>query len=151
MNAMANVFSVLCVAAIVGCAPERIASNARSMPVASSQAKRDSAYIAMCEHWPSASIRLYGCDAAGYSSRSQPLIIVDGKQLPSDSVGRGKMKRERALAALDPSRIKGIEVFGRNDPGMLFKYGNAGRNGVIVITMLDSRAKQPASQQPNTR
>jgi hypothetical protein len=151
MNAMAKLFSVLCVAAMVGCVPERIASVVRPMPIASSQAKSDSVDVAMCEHWPSSSIRLYGCDATGYSNRSQALIIVDGKQLPTDSVGRGKTKRERALAALDPSRVKLIEVFGRNDPGMLSKYGHAGRNGVIVITMLDSRAKQPSSQQPNTR
>jgi hypothetical protein len=151
MNAMAKVFSTLCVAAIVGCAPERIASNARPMLVASSQAKRDSAYVAMCEHWPSASIRLYGYNATGYSNRAEPLIIVGGKALPTDSMGRGKAKRELALAALDPARIKGIEVFGRDDPGMLAKYGNAARNGVIVIVLLESRAKQAVSQQANTR
>jgi hypothetical protein len=148
---MAKAFSVLCVSAIVGCAPERIASVVRPMPIASSQARSDSAYVAMCEHWPGASIRLYGCDAMGYSNRSQALIIIDGKRLPTDSVGRGKIKRERVLAALDPSRVKLIEVFGRNDPGMLSRYGHAGRNGVIVITMLDSRAKRPSPQQLDTR
>jgi hypothetical protein len=148
---MAKVLSILCVAAIVGCAPERIVTDPRPITVAANQAKSDSAYVAMCEDWPGASIRLYGCNATGYRSRGEPLIIVGGNLLPTDTIGRGKVKRERALAALDPSRIKRIEAFGRDDPGMLAKYGNAARGGVIVITLLEIRAKQAVSQQPKTR
>lgn len=57
----------------------------------------------------------------GDSSQVNPLILVDGK----------KITREE-LKQIDPNMIDKMEVF--KDSMAIAKFGNAGKNGVIVIT-----------------
>ena len=148
---MARPAFILILAIVTGCAAERIASSPVQLPVVSTKAASDSAYVAMCEHHPGVKIRLYGCTAKGYRNSVQPLIVLNGKSLPTDTAGRGKLRREKIMAALDPSTIESIQVFKRGDVEMLAKYGSTARNGVIVITLFERGKTTRFSGQPNTR
>lgn len=62
---------------------------------------------------------LSGCYAPEPASCAKPLFVVDGKQLSDDRVD------------LNPGEIESVEVF--RGPLALQQYGEAARNGVVVI------------------
>lgn len=62
---------------------------------------------------------LSGCYAPEPASCAKPLFVVDGKQLADDRVD------------LNPGEIESVEVF--RGALALQQYGEAARNGVVVI------------------
>lgn len=62
------------------------------------------------------------------SHLDEPLIIVDGKEVPNG-----------IIANLDPNKIESISVL--KDKNAIEKYGEKGKNGVIVIITKDASKK----------
>ena len=143
-------FYLLGILLCCACAPERVVETGPSPRVGAEQrALSDSEYVAACEHRPGARLRLYGCKPRG--PQRIPLIIVDGHPLPTDTIGAGKLVRERFMAELNGNQIEQIEVITVGDSTARQAYGAAGQFGVIRITLGPAfRAISPQTQ-PNTR
>lgn len=62
------------------------------------------------------------------SHSDEPLIIVDGKEVPNG-----------IIADLDPNKIESISVL--KDEKAIEKYGEKGKNGVIVVITKDASKK----------
>ena len=102
-------FYLLGILLCCACAPERVVETGPSPRVGAEQrALSDSEYVAACEHRPGARLRLYGCKQRG--PQRIPLIIVDGHPLPTDTIGAGRLARERFMAELNGNQIEQIEV-----------------------------------------
>ena len=69
-------------------------------------------------------------------SKVTPLWIVDGEKMPAQKDGT----RNNSFLDIKPEEIKSISVF-KGDSALLL-YGEAGRNGVIVITTKNSRTRK---------
>jgi outer membrane receptor for ferrienterochelin and colicin len=67
-------------------------------------------------------------------SGSNPLFIIDGKVVPSAQIVRDSTQAIVSIESLDPSEIQSIDVL--KDVPAVEKYGEAGRNGVVVITTI---------------
>lgn len=108
------------------------------------QAADDSDYVASCQHRPGAPTRLYGC--AEWAHGVEPLYVVNGQMLPSDSVGPGRVAREAALATAMAGAFEILDVFQSGDSlGAMKRYGaDAARRGVFVITTPQPPPPAPA-------
>ena len=118
----------------LACTPEQVVETSSAPRMSSDQrALSDSEIVAACEHRTGARLRLYGCKQIG--PQRIPLFVVDGRVLPTDTIGPGKHLRERVLADLG-SQIENIEVLRANDSTAVRRYGKAVQFGVIEITLL---------------
>jgi hypothetical protein len=108
-----------------------------------SQAADDSDYVASCQHRPGAPARLYGC--AEWAHGVEPLYVLNGQMLPSDSLGPGRVAREAALATAMAGAFEILDVFQSGDSlAAMKRYGaDAARRGVFIIT-----TPQPPPQAP---
>jgi hypothetical protein len=108
-----------------------------------SQAADDSDYVASCQHRPGAPARLYGC--AEWAHGVEPLYVLNGQMLPSDSVGPGRVAREAALATAMAGAFEILDVFQSGDSlAAMKRYGaDAARRGVFILT-----TPQPPPQAP---
>ena len=132
------------------CTPEQVVETASvPQPTAEQRALSDSEYVAACEHRPGARFRLYGCKPVG--PQRIPLFIVDGWQLPTDTIGPGKLVRERFLAELNGNQVEMIEIIKANDSSARQRYGMAAQFGVIKITLRSAMRTALPQTQPNTR
>jgi hypothetical protein len=132
------------------CAPERLVEIGPAPQLsAEKRALADSEYVAACEHRPGARYRLYGCKAVG--PQRIPLFIVDGRPLPTDTIGPGKVVRERFMAELNGNHVEMIEVITANDSSAQQLYGMAAQFGVVKITLLPRFKTTSPRTQPNTR
>jgi len=75
---------------------------------------------------------------------------VDGRLLPTDTIGRGKDIREKAIADLKGSEVEEIKVVKPGDLAALQRYGAAAQFGV-EITLLPRFRKASSETHPNTR
>ena len=92
-----------------------------------------------------ATVRIRG--AASINGSSQPLYIVDGVPINSDTYGGGLVDDASTfspLADINPQDIESIEVL---KDGTASIYGSRASNGVIIITTKNGRkAKKPEVQ-----
>lgn len=92
-----------------------------------------------------ATVRIRG--AASINGSSQPLYIVDGVPINSDTYGGGLVDDASTfspLADINPQDIESIEVL---KDGTASIYGSRASNGVIIITTKNGRrAKRPEVQ-----
>ncbi|HEX5024018.1 MAG TPA: TonB-dependent receptor [Agriterribacter sp.] len=63
---------------------------------------------------------------------NEPLYVVDGVQIPGESVAFGAQSSSNPLAGLNPSDIQDIQVL--QGPSATAIYGSRATNGVILIT-----------------
>lgn len=61
-----------------------------------------------CAHKPGARLRLYGC--ALKESGPEPVYVIDGRELPTDTIGPGRLARESALAAIKLGDVHSVVV-----------------------------------------
>ena len=66
--------------------------------------------------------------------KPNPLWIVDGMKMPEDSVSKGKFLN------IDPNDIERISVV--KGDSALIRYGEAGKNGVIIVTTKKAKSKK---------
>jgi hypothetical protein len=130
-----------------GCASVAETSSGPTL-AAERQALSDSEYVAACEHRPGARFRLYGCKPIG--PQKIPLFIVDGRPLPTDTIGPGKVIRERVIAGLTGDQVEEIKVLKRDEVAAR-NYGAEAQFGVIMITLRPQFRKASSETHPNTR
>ena len=63
---------------------------------------------------------------------TEPLYVVDGVQIPGQSISFGATSSTNPLAGLNPSDIDDIQIL--QGPSATAIYGSRGTNGVILIT-----------------
>ena len=63
---------------------------------------------------------------------TEPLYVVDGVQIPGQSISFGATSSSNPLAGLNPSDIDDIQIL--QGPSATAIYGSRGTNGVILIT-----------------
>lgn len=62
-----------------------------------------------------------------------PLYVLDGKVLPAKvKAGKDSSQLVSPIDSIDPKTIDKVEVL--NGPSAIEKYGEAGKNGVVIIT-----------------
>ncbi len=66
------------------------------------------------------------------SGSNEPLYVVDGVQIPGQSVSFGSQSSSNPLAGLNPADIESIEVL--QGPSATAIYGSRGTNGVLLVT-----------------
>jgi TonB-dependent SusC/RagA subfamily outer membrane receptor len=67
---------------------------------------------------------------------SKPLFIVDGVKLSKEDTS-GNIDEDLKIEGIDPEDIQQIEVL--KDKKATDKYGEEGKNGVIIITTKDPK------------
>lgn len=75
----------------------------------------------------------------GNGIQTRPLIILDGIKLPKQEETTN-LDEDLTLEGIDPSDIKQIEVL--KDQKAVAKYGEEGKDGVVIITTKDPRKYQ---------
>jgi hypothetical protein len=68
----------------------------------------EQAFREACAHKPGARLRLYGC--ALKENGPEPVYVIDGRELPTDTTGPGRLERESALAAIKPGDVHSVVV-----------------------------------------
>ncbi|WP_224994384.1 TonB-dependent receptor [Cesiribacter sp. SM1] len=76
------------------------------------------------------SVNIRGVNSINGST--EPLYVIDGVQIPGQSVSFGATSSTNPLAGLNPADIESMEVL--QGPSATAVYGSRGTNGVIVIT-----------------
>ncbi|MCF0054591.1 TonB-dependent receptor [Dyadobacter sp. CY356] len=66
------------------------------------------------------------------SGSNEPLYVVDGVQIPGQSVSFGSQSSSNPLAGLNPADIESIEVL--QGPSATAIYGSRATNGVLIVT-----------------
>lgn len=69
-------------------------------------------------------------------NKTKPLFIVDGVKLSKEDTS-GNIDEDLTLDGIDPDDIQQIEVL--KDKQATDKYGEEGKNGVIIITTKDPK------------
>jgi TonB-dependent SusC/RagA subfamily outer membrane receptor len=69
-------------------------------------------------------------------NKTKPLFIVDGVKLSKEDTS-GNIDEDLTLDGIDPNDIQQIEVL--KDKQATDKYGEEGKNGVIIITTKDPK------------
>lgn len=73
-----------------------------------------------------------------------PIFVVDGKILPDKvKAAPDSTQMVSAIGSIDPNDIDKIEVL--NGPSAIEKFGEAGRNGVVLI--YTKKEKQPVNKK----
>jgi hypothetical protein len=85
-----------------------------------------------CSHRPGARMRLYGCKPEAFvSERGEPLYVIDGEALPTDTTGPRRLAREAKVRAL---RVEDIEeVTSIKADSAVVRFGATARFGAILI------------------
>lgn len=84
-----------------------------------------------CAHKPGARIRLYGC--ALKENGPEPVYVIDGRELPTDTTGPGRLARESALAAIKPGDVHSVVVMNA-DSARIQTGDGAARMRVLIRT-----------------
>lgn len=69
-------------------------------------------------------------------NKSKPLFILDGVKLSQEDTS-GNIEEDLTIDGIDPDDIQQIEVL--KDKKAIEKYGEEGKNGVIIITTKDPK------------
>ena len=82
------------------------------------------------------SVNIRGVNSINGSN--EPLYVVDGVQIPGQSVSYGAQSSSNPLAGLNPADIESIEVL--QGPSATAIYGSRATNGVLIITTKRGKA-----------
>jgi TonB-dependent starch-binding outer membrane protein SusC len=72
------------------------------------------------------------------NGNTEPLYVVDGVQIPGQSVSFGSLSSANPLSGLNPADIEDIQVL--QGPSATAIYGSRGTNGVMLITTKRGKA-----------
>jgi hypothetical protein len=85
-----------------------------------------------CNHKPGARMRLYGCKQDAFlSPRGEPLYLIDGEALPTDTTGPRRLAREATVRALRAEDIE--EITSINGDSAMARFGPTARFGAVLI------------------
>jgi len=96
------------------------------------QGRAAGVYITQNSGQPGGGISVNIRGVSSINGTSEPLYVIDGVQIPGQSVSYGSQSSSNPLAGLNPSDIESIEVL--QGPSATAIYGSRGTNGVILIT-----------------
>lgn len=112
-----------------------VADSARCAPGARSWTAQE--IHDMCAHKRGARMRLYGCTPEAFGRpRGEPLYLIDGAALPTDTIGPRRLAREATIRALRATDIEAITSLVPDSA--VTRYGRTARFGAILI-----RTKRP--------
>lgn len=86
---------------------------------------------------------VFAASAGQEIKTAKPLYVLDGVIMPSDSLYQLVEKngsKHSVLSAIDPNDIEQISVL--KGPDAVAKYGEKGKDGVILITTIKKRPKK---------
>ncbi len=82
------------------------------------------------------SVNIRGVNSINGSN--EPLYVIDGVQIPGESVNFGSASSSNPLAGINPTDIESIEVL--QGPSATAVYGSRATNGVLLITTKRGKA-----------
>jgi hypothetical protein len=99
-----------------------------------------------CRHRPGARMRLYGCRPdASIPRQRDPLYVIDGVVLPTDTSGSGHLMREATIRTLRAEDVEEITVI--KPDSAVTRFGPAARFGAIIIRT--KRVAPPPTSGPD--
>jgi TonB-linked SusC/RagA family outer membrane protein len=96
------------------------------------QGRSAGVYITQNSGQPGGGISVNIRGISSISGSTEPLYVVDGVQIPGQSVSFGAQSSSNPLAGLNPADIEDIQVL--QGPSATAIYGSRATNGVLLIT-----------------
>jgi hypothetical protein len=85
-----------------------------------------------CNHKTGARMRLYGCSPEAFiPRRGEPLYLIDGQALPTDTIGPRRVARESILQALRPEDLEDITIIKADSA--VARFGPTARFGAVLM------------------
>jgi hypothetical protein len=85
-----------------------------------------------CNHKAGARMRLYGCSPEAFiPRRGEPLYVIDGQPLPTDTIGPRRLAREGILQALRPEDLEEITII-KGDSAVA-RFGPTAQFGAVLM------------------
>ncbi len=102
------------------------------------QGRAAGVYVTQNSGQPGGGISIVIGGISSLNGTTEPLYVIDGIQIPGQSVSFGAQSSSNPLSGINPSDIDDIQIL--KGPSATAMYGSRGTNGVVLITTKRGKA-----------